>query len=76
MNPYQELANAVIETAAKDYRIALMHHFRHPQSADYSIRISEIEHFFRSQWFCALSDLNGEYLLVRIRDMAVKEAHI
>ena len=31
--------------------------------------IDEVERFFKSGWFCALSDLDGETLLKKIREM-------
>ena len=76
MNPYQRLANAVIENAAKDYRKAFMYHLKFPCSRDYSGQVSEIECFFRSEWFCALTNLDGEYLIIRIRDIVTREMSI
>lgn len=67
MTPYQELANAIIEQAAKDYRIALAYNFRHPQNPKYQQTVCEIERFFRSDWYDALTDLDGEYLIREIR---------
>ena len=76
MNPYQELANAVIENAVKDYKQSLKYHFKHPNRKEYCDSVSELELFFRSEWFCALTDLDGEYLLIRIRSMVLKEMSI
>ena len=76
MNPYERLANAIIEMAAKDYRTALMYHFNYPGRKLYSEKVSDIERFFRSEWFCALTDLDGDYLLVRIREIALEEARV
>lgn len=67
MTPYQSLANAIIEQAAKDYRIALRYHFKHPGNTRYQQSVCEIERFFRSDWYTALTDVEGEYLIREIR---------
>ena len=76
MTPYQELANAIIEQAAKDYRIALAYHFRHPQNPKYQQNVFEIERFFRSDWYDALTDLDGEYLIREIRRRVQSEVAV
>lgn len=67
MTPYQSLANAIIEQAAKDYRIVLRYHFKHPGNMRYQQNVCEIERFFRSDWYTALTDVEGEYLIREIR---------
>ena len=67
MTPYQSLANAIIEQAAKDYRIALRYHLKHPYDGRYKRDVAEIERFFRSDWYTALTDVDGEYLIREIR---------
>ena len=44
MNPYEELANAIILQAVKDYRLT-----------DDERELQEIECFFRSDWLDVLS---------------------
>ena len=76
MTPDQELANAIIEQAAKDYRIALAYNFRHPQNPKYQQNVCEIERFFRSDWYDALTDLDGEYLIREIRRRVQSEVAV
>ncbi len=76
MTPYQELANAIIEQAAKDYRIALAYHLKHPVNPRYQQNICEIERFFRSDWYDALTDLDGEYLIREIRRRVQSEVAV
>lgn len=76
MTPYQELANAIIEQAAKDYRTALAYHFRHPENSKYQQNVCEIERFFRSDWYDALTDLDGEYLIREIRRRVQSEVAV
>ena len=56
MNPYEELANAIILQAVKDYRLT-----------DDEQELAEIERFFRSDWFGVLTDVDPEYLIRRLR---------
>ena len=67
MTPSETLANAIIEQAAKDYRLALRYHFKHPESPKYKRDVQEIESFFRSDWYTALTDVDGENLIREIR---------
>ncbi len=56
MNPYENLANAIILQAVKDYRL----NDREPE-------LQEIERFFRSGWFGVLSKVDPEYLIRQLR---------
>ena len=56
MNPYEELANAIILQAVKDYRLT-----------DDERELQEIERFFRSGWFGVLSKVYPEFLIKELR---------
>ena len=56
MTPYENLANAIILKAVKDYR----------QSKS-ERTMEEIERFFRSGWFRVLTNINGEQLIRDLR---------
>ena len=56
MNPYENLANAIILQAVKDYRLA-----------DDEQQLQEIERFFRSGWFGVLSKVDPEFLIKELR---------
>ena len=73
MNPYQALANAIVESAVKDYKVALKYHLKHPQDTGYAREVADLERFFRSGWYEMLTDLDGEYLMAGIRCMVRKE---
>ena len=68
MNPYKELANAIIVQAVKDYRDAVerLRYTPDDKSALHDKR--SIECFFRSEWLSILSDLNGELLLKKLKE--------
>ena len=73
MSPYEELANAIIEQAVKDFKKALKCHLVHPNRKEYINNISELKKFFRSNWFSILTDLDGEYIINGVYDMVKKE---
>ena len=73
MDPYQALANAIVELAAKDYRSALKYHYRHPERQEYADKVSQLERFFRSGWYEMLTNLDGENLMCDIRAIVRKE---
>ena len=69
---YENLANAIILQAVKDYRKVLrtLSLYPHNRSAQYERR--SIEHFFRSDYFSVLTNLNPETLIVRLnKEVAV-----
>ena len=68
LDPYQELANAIVIMAAKDYRHALRIQRRNPDSQAARIKIDEIERFFRSDWYRLLTDVNGEIMIKKLRE--------
>ena len=73
MDPYQALANAIVEVAVKDYKIALKYHYRHPGRKDYADEVAALEKFFRSDWYGMLTNLNGELLMNGVRRMVRQE---
>ena len=56
MNPYENLAKAIVLQAVKDYRLT-----------DDEAELVEIERFFRSDWFGVLTDVDPEYLIRNLR---------
>ncbi len=55
MDPYQELANAIVLRAVEDYRLT-----------DDEQELEEIERFFRSDWFSVLTKLDPDLLIQRL----------
>lgn len=73
MEPYQALANAIVELAVKDYKKALKQQYRFPNNKEYSDAVATLERFFRSGWYRMLTDLDGEYLMAAVRRMVRQE---
>ena len=65
-NNYEERANAIIVQAVKDFRPAYRRLKRHPNDKLAQDTVREITQFFCSDYFCALTDLDGPALLNRI----------
>ena len=63
VNPFEELAQAIILQAVKDYRL-------HDDAAERD----SIEQFFRSRWFGVLTNLDPEMLISRLRRLQVRWA--
>ena len=61
MNPYEELANAIVLQAVKDYRLH-----------DDEQELASIERFFRSGWFNTLTSINPEMLISKLRKEKVR----
>ena len=59
---YEDLANAIILQAVKDYRMALKSLKANSRNRTAQADKAEIERF-RSQWYSALTDVNGEMLI-------------
>ena len=68
MTPYENLANAIIIQACKDYRKAYKRYLRRYRSTDKpDEELVELENFFRSDWYNTLTSIDGEYIMGRIR---------
>ncbi len=61
MDPYQELANAIVLQAVKDYRLY-----------DNEQELARIERFFRSDWFSVLTNVDPEILITKLRKEKVR----
>ena len=61
MNPYEDLANAIVLQAVKDYRLH-----------DDEQELASIERFFRSGWFGVLTSINPEMLISKLRKEKVR----
>ena len=70
---YQKLANAIILQAVRDFRPAYRRLKKHPNDRLAQDTVREITQFFCSDYFRALTDLDGPALLNRIiREMDEK----
>ena len=70
IKPYQDLADAIILQAVKDYKRAL----KMKQSVPKRRTIRDCERFFKSEWFCILNDADGEEIMNRVRKEVLNES--
>ena len=67
-DPWESLANAIVLQAVKDYREARKKHRKRPKNEDAKLMIADCEAFFCSDWFAALTDIDGEALLRKLQE--------
>ena len=65
-DPYQNLANAIVLSAVKDYRDALKKLKKKPNNKLAADEHDDIERFFRSGYFAILTEIDPEYLIDRL----------
>jgi hypothetical protein len=72
MNPYRELAYSIVLRAVEDYRMALRgKEVEEGKSTAYTLR--ECVTFFRSDWFKCLANLDGEFIVKKLKDELKEE---
>lgn len=67
-DPYENLAQAIIPQAVKDYRAARKKNKYHPKNKEAKLMIEDCERFFRSDWFAALTTIDGRMLLEKLKE--------
>ena len=66
-DPYIELANGIVIQAAKDYLRALRSIARNPRNRSAQGSKRELERFFHSGWYAALTDADPDALIEKIK---------
>ena len=68
---YEELANAIVLTAVKDYRDALKKLEKYPNNKILKRTKNEIEKFFRSNWYSTLTSIDPEFLIKELNEEVI-----
>lgn len=68
MEAYENLANAIIEQAAMDFRKARKKLERNPDNTVALRTVREVEKFFCSKWFTVLSKADGPMILEMLKE--------
>ena len=72
-DPYEELANGIVIQACKDYKNAYKRSLRKAGIVgEADEELAELEEFFRSNWCKQLTEIDGEYLMERLRNEVLK----
>jgi hypothetical protein len=66
------IASAIVLQAAQDYRIYSKILSRDPTNLDALRILSDVERFFRSQWFYELTGADGTVMLARLEREGMK----
>ena len=67
MTAIENIANAIVICAAKDYRRALRRLKKDPENKKALSCKAEVEEFFHSGWFTLLTHADGDYILEQLR---------
>lgn len=67
MTVIENIANAIVIRAAKDYRRALRRLKKDPENEKALSCKAEVEEFFQSGWFTLLTHADGDYILEQLR---------
>lgn len=64
---FEDLANAVIIKAARDYKKTLRRLRQEPNNIDLLYKRERLEKFFHSEWFYILSNVDGDMLIQKLQ---------
>ena len=67
---YENLANAIIKQASRDYMTALRRLKKNPCSRKELAEVKELEEFFYSDWYELLTNVDPDYLIRKLREKA------
>ena len=68
MERYENLANAIVYQAVKDYRQILKVCIQYPDDEELQQEKESIEQFFESKWCSILTELDGAWLMRKIKE--------
>ena len=73
-DPYEELGNAIVIQACHDYKKAYKQSLRRSGIVgEADEELAELEEFFRSDWYKQLTEVDGEYLMERLRNEVLRQ---
>ena len=67
-DPYENLANAIVAQAARDYLTALRRLKNNPDNKMAMDETMRLEKFFHSGWYGVLTSVDPDYLIRRLRE--------
>ena len=65
---YEDLANAIVLQAVKDYRESLKRLKKYPNKDTDLFVIQKVEQFFRSDWYSTLTTIDPEILIRKLKE--------
>ena len=68
-DPYEEIANAIVIQACNDYKKAYKRSLlKKGEHGKPDTILIELEEFFHSNWYKTLTEVDGEYLMERLKN--------
>ncbi|MCH3988306.1 MAG: hypothetical protein LKG80_06545 [Lachnospiraceae bacterium] len=67
-DPYENLANAIVAQAARDYLAALRKLKKNPRNKMAMSDAMDLERFFHSGWYGVLTGVDPDYLIQKLRE--------
>lgn len=67
-DPFENLANAIVLQAVKDWREAKRKLKRKPRNENAKLVVEDCEAFFLSEWFSTLTAVDGRMLLTKLQE--------
>lgn len=68
VDPYEELGNAIILQAVKDYRTAIRRLANGRKNKDAQVMKEDCLTFFHSEWYGMLTEVNPDYLIRKLNE--------
>ncbi|MGL5258401.1 MAG: hypothetical protein ACRC76_15335 [Proteocatella sp.] len=68
IDPYEDLANAIVLLAVRDYRDALKKLMKYPRHESAKHTKTEVERFLRSDWYRELTAVEPEIILRKLKE--------
>ena len=65
---YENLANAIVLSAVRDYKRELLHLKRNPDSESAKRAVAREEKFFYGPWYEMLTNLDPSYLIRKMKE--------
>jgi hypothetical protein len=65
---YENLANAIIKQAARDYMRSLRRLKKHPYNKKELSEVKQLEEFFHSRWYSVLTNVDPDYLIQKLKE--------
>ena len=66
VDPYENLANAIVLQAVKDYRDSKKKLKKHPNNEESKRIINDVTRFLLSDWITALTTVDGRLILKKL----------
>lgn len=64
---WENLANAIVLSAVKDFRTEYKRYLKNPKSKDAANEVAELIRFFTSEYYSSLTSVDGEFLVRELK---------